>query len=292
MAYSLESIKRSRRAAKMLSTPSSKNVIEAYSLCFYYYNMFENVSNYKLMEEYDEIIVNFLSDCEKMGKTERLTNVLKTSLKNLEKKNLLVPYKKAPVDEDMEFSDSEIRYYYEQDKRVDRKMPSRAIVSENLINIFRIIFVSETPVFSSIINTVVFSDNEDFELKKDITLSKELKKLVYDITNTQFLVKQVNLSEVEARYILFKSRLSANRAFRRFFDDEFEDTKAAGKCIATIIGISYSEYKTILRGDGKIKSFGFVDDDGDYDTSLDECIIEQSIYPYFSDLVKELIPKE
>lgn len=288
MAYSLESIKRSRRAAKMLSTPSSKNVIEAYSLCFYYYNMFENVSNYKLMEDYDDIIINFLSDCERLGKTERLTSVLKTALKNLEKKNLLIPYKKAPVDEDMEFSDSEIRYYYEQDKKVDRKMPSRAIVSENLVDIFRVIFVTETPVFSSIVNTVIFSDDENLELKKDINLTKELKKLVYDISTTKFLVNQVNLSEEEARYILFKSRLSSNRSFRHFFDDEFEDSNAAGKCISTIIGVSYSEYKTILRGDGKIKSFGFVDDDGDYDTSLDECIIEQSIYPYFSDLVKPL----
>ena len=288
MERTLESIKRTRREAKMFSTPVSKNITEAYSLCFYYYNMFENVSNYTLMEQYKEIIMNFLSDCEKMGKTERLAKVLKAELQNLEKKNLLTPYKNSPVDEDMEFSDSEIRYYYEQDKRIDRKMPSRVAVTENLVNIFRILFVTEVPVFSSIINTVVFSDDENLELKKDISLTKELKKLVYDFSKTQFLVQQVNLSEAEARYILFKSRLGATKKFCIFFDEEFENEKAAGKCISTIIGVPYSDYRTILRDDGKIRSFGFVDAGGDYNSSLDECIDEQSIYPYFADLIKPL----
>ncbi|WP_027727705.1 AAA family ATPase [Treponema sp. C6A8] len=288
MAYTLGSVLKSRRSAKNNSTLKAQNIAEAYSLCFYYSNMFENVSNYKLIEQYDDVIVSFITTCEKIGKTKRLAGVLKTELQNLEKKNLLIPYKKAPVDDNMSFSDSEIHYYYEQDRRVDRKMPSRVAITENLVNIFRIIFVTEAPVFSSIINAVIFSDDENLELKNEITLTNEQKKLVYDISKTQFLVKQVNLSEEEARYILFKSRLEANRSFRNFFEDEFDDTKAAGKCISTIIGVSYSEYKAILRNDGKIKTFGFVDNDGEYDTSLDECIIEQSIYPYFSDLVKPL----
>ena len=44
----------------------------------------------------------------------------------------------------------------------------------------------------------------------------------------------------------------------------------------------------MLRADQKLKSFGFVDKDGDYDSDLDSCIIEQSIDPYFSDLLKPL----
>ena len=44
----------------------------------------------------------------------------------------------------------------------------------------------------------------------------------------------------------------------------------------------------MLRSDQKLKSFGFIDSDGDYDSSLNECIENQSIEPYFSDLLKTL----
>ena len=44
----------------------------------------------------------------------------------------------------------------------------------------------------------------------------------------------------------------------------------------------------VLQKRQKLKSFGFVDSDGDLDSSLNACIEAQSIEPYFSDLLKNM----
>ena len=58
--------------------------------------------------------------------------------------------------------------------------------------------------------------------------------------------------------------------------------------IPELLGITKKELTYMLRSDQKLKSFGFVDEDGDYNSSLNECIESQSIEPYFSDLLKTL----
>ena len=55
-----------------------------------------------------------------------------------------------------------------------------------------------------------------------------------------------------------------------------------------MLGITSKKLTYMLRSDQKLKSFGFIDADGEYDSSLNECIENQSIEPYFSDLLKTL----
>ena len=59
-------------------------------------------------------------------------------------------------------------------------------------------------------------------------------------------------------------------------------------CMATMLGISTKDLAYILRSDQKLKTFGFIDQDGDYNLTLNECIEAQSIEPYFSNLLKPL----
>lgn len=285
-----ETIKKAKRARKQRQTklPKTGSKTEAYALCFYLYNIFYDLPNSHVASSHRAFVVfDFMDYCKSIGKTERLDDVLKNEIKRLEKKNILVPYENA-VSDDMVFEGSDIRYYYEQDKRVDRIIPSDEVVTETLVNLCRILCMSKDPIFSSVINTVVFSESDSLELKKEIKLSKKLKEQIFDISKTQFLVDQVNLSKEEARYILFKSRMRAYRKIERLFNDEFDDEKSVEKCIANIISVPYNEYKQMLREDKKIRAFGFIDEDGDYNESLDNCIFERSIFPYFADLLKPL----
>ena len=55
-----------------------------------------------------------------------------------------------------------------------------------------------------------------------------------------------------------------------------------------MLNISDGELSKILRSDKNIKSFGFIDIDGDYNSNLNECIETGSIEPYFSELLKPL----
>ncbi len=259
---------------------------EPYALCFYLYNMFENKSNNRIIEIFDEGIRCFFSCVDLLGMKERLNQVLKTEVKNLEEKQLLKPLEIE--DSENTYLDSDVQYQYEQDRKIDRKIHRYETVDENVINLHRILSVTEKPVFSSIINTTVFKTGSDYRLSNTLTLSKKVEDAIFDISKTQFLVDQVNLSEDEARYVLMKCRLENIEPLRDIIRNADNCDNGFRDRFSLMIGISDKELRDMLRNDNKIKSFGFIDEDGDYDSSLNECIEEQNIEPYFNNLLKPM----
>ena len=273
-------IRRGRKANSSITFTKD----EPYAICFYLYTLFEEKSNTNVINDNEEAIKLFLEHTENLNKTERLKAVLKTEIHNLEKQNRL-KYLKTPPTEEMTFDDAEIPYLYEQDKKVERAMRHFDNTNEITIDLYRILYCSEKPVFSSIINTVIFGKEDNFSLTHRLNLSKKQKDSVFDISKTKFLIDNVNLSEDEARYILMQCRFDTNedlRSLSRNCENELRNTKA------DMLGITSKTLTYMLRSDQKLKSFGFIDADGDYDSSLNECIESQSIEPYFSDLLKTL----
>ena len=274
--------KRLRRLKKMNNSSITYTKDEPYAICFYLYNLFEEKSNSTVINDNDEAIKIFLENTENLNKTERLKTILKTEIHNLEKQNKLKRLK-TPPSEEMSFDDADIPYEYEQDKKVERAMRRSDRTDEVMIDLHRVLYCSEKPVFSSIINTVIFGKEDDFTLSSSINLSKKQKKAVFDVSKTQFLIDNVNLSEDEARYILLECRLDTNEdlhSLARSCDNELRNS------MPDMLGIPKKALTYMLRSDQKLKSFGFIDGDGDYDSSLNECIESQSIEPYFSDLLK------
>jgi len=274
--------KRLRRLKKMNNSSITYTKDEPYAICFYLYNLFEEKSNSTVINDNDEAIKIFLENTENLNKTERLKTILKTEIHNLEKQNKLKRLK-TPPSEEMSFDDADIPYEYEQDKKVERAMRRSDRTDEVMIDLHRVLYCSEKPVFSSIINTVIFGKEDDFTLSSSINLSKKQKEAVFDVSKTQFLIDNVNLSEDEARYILLECRLDTNEdlhSLARSCDNELRSS------LPDMLGIPKKALTYMLRSDQKLKSFGFIDGDGDYDSSLNECIESQSIEPYFSDLLK------
>ncbi len=276
-----------RRAKRNSGPVTAETKAEAYAFCFYLYNIFYEIPNYRVLNRYDDFLFDFVEYCRETGKEERLDAVLNNEIKKLEKEGLLVPFK-TDVPDEMIFTNSKIKYRYEEDKEVDRKINNDNLVTENVVNLYRILNIEKEPVFSSIINTVVFDETDLHVLHNDIKMTKKIRNTVYDISKTMFLVDQIGLSKEEARYILFENRMNTFHRFTSIIEDEFHEKKEKEKCIANIVGISHNEFRQMLRPDNKIRAFGFIDEDGDYDSSLDNCIIEKSIYPYFADLIKPL----
>ncbi|MCR5763702.1 MAG: AAA family ATPase [Treponema sp.] len=257
---------------------------EPYAICFYLYTIFENIQNVSLLKDHEEVIKIFLKNIKRLNKAERLAKVLLCQIKNLEKQNILTP-SHFPANDEMCFEDTNIHYYYEQDKSIDRATRYYDEINEVLINLLRVLYFTDNPIFSAIINTTVFSNTSDYSLKNNLRLPKKVEQAIFDISKTQFLIDQVKLSENEARLILFKSRFNSIEELRtisRSFDDEIKILTA------DMIGVSQKELKYMLHNDQKIKSFGFIDEDGDLDLSMNDCIEEQSIDPYFTDLLKPL----
>lgn len=259
---------------------------EPYALCYYLFNMFDNKSNRRIIEHFDSAISIFMESVELLDKKERLANVLRAEIFNLEGKNILSPLKE--VSESMSFDDAGIPYRYEQDKKIEREMRHFDNADENLINLCRVLSVSEKPVFSSIINATIFKTGNSYTLNQNISLSKPIEKAVFDISKTQFLVDQVKLTENEARLILMKCRLETIESFRDIIRSADNCDNGFKNRMADMIGVSENELKYMMRGDQKLRTFGFLDDDGDYDNTLNDCIEEQNIDPYFNDVLKPL----
>lgn len=276
--------RRVRRLKKMVNSSITFTKDEPYAICFYLYNLFEEKSNTNVITENEEAIKLFLAHTENLGKTERLKGVLKTELHNLEKHNRIKPLS-TPPSEEMVFEDADIPYLYEQDKKVERAMRHFDNANEITVDLHRVLYCSDKPVFSSIINTVIFGKEDDYNLTPSLNLTKKHKDAIFDVSKTKFLVDNVNLSEDEARYILMQCRFDTNEDLRCLTcncENELRNSTP------DMLGITSKELTYMLRSDQKLKSFGFVDADGDYDSSLNECIETQSIEPYFSDLLKTL----
>lgn len=257
---------------------------EPWALCYYLYTMFENKTNRRLINCFDGALRCFIYCCELIDKKDRLTKVLEQEIKELERHNLLtlIPEK----DERMSFDNSDIKYYYEQDRSLDREMSRFDNLDNNMINLHRILYVTEKPVFSSIINTVVFKNGQNLSLNQGFKMSKKVANYVFDITKTKFLIDQINLSETEARFVLMKCRMNTIELLISIMRSSANCDNNFQNKIPNMLGISEKEYRSMLRSDGKIRSFGIIDEDGDYDQTLNECIEEQSIEPWFQDLLK------
>jgi SpoVK/Ycf46/Vps4 family AAA+-type ATPase len=257
---------------------------EPYAICFYLFYLFEEKSNINVIEDNDEALKLFIENAGRLNKIERLKAVLQAEISRLEKQNRLKRLDE-PQSEIMSFEDTDIPYVYEQDKKVERSMRRFNHPDEIIIDLHRVLYCSKESVFSSIINTVIFGKEDSLTLSSTMNLSRKQKKSVFDVSKTNFLVDNVHLTEDEARYILMQCRFDTNddlRSISRSNENEFRNT------LPQMLGITKTALGYMLRNDQKLKSFGFVDNDGDLDSSLNSCIESQSIEPYFSDLLKNM----
>ena len=275
---------RNRRFGRSADAYITSTENEPYAICYFLSVLFENKSNSNVMTEYDEGINAFLECVDKLNKRERLGKILQAEVKNLEKQKILKPLECEP-NEEMVYDDSEIPFIYDQDRRIDRSMRHYDNIDEPLINLHRVMFCSQKPVFSEIVKATVFGDDDTYSFPQKIEISKKLNKAIFDISKTKFLVKQVQLSEKEALYLLMQCRLNTNEYLRSLY--HHCDNEIRG-CMADILGMSQRDYSYMLRSDQKLKTFGFIDNTGEYDCCMNECIEVQSLEPYFCDLLKPL----
>lgn len=282
MARTLGQALRNKRCGRRMNASITYTKNEPYAICYYLSNIFEEKSNHSVYDDNEEAITLFLENTKALNKENRLKAVLEKEIHNLELNNQLKVLSN-PATEEMVFDYYDVPYKYVQDKKVERAMRHFDNADEILIDLHRVLYTSEKPVFSSIINATIFNEDMDYSLNKSINLTPKTKKAVFEVSKTQFLIDTVTLSVDEARYLLLKCRFDTNEnlhAIERNCENEIKS------CMPDLVGTTAKTITYMLRSDQKLKTFGFLDSDGDYDSSLNECIESQSIEPYFSDLLK------
>lgn len=108
---------------------------------------------------------------------------------------------------------------------------------------------------------------------------------VRDFSSIKFLSDSLELTETEKKYLTFQYRCSILGSLRTLLDDVSSEIKNSFRC--KLLGISPREFNALIRGTGALRSFGFIDEEGQLERELVECIENQSINSFFADLVKE-----
>lgn len=261
---------------------------EAYALCHYIRILAQDKSNHTIMNEASEVIKCFLEFTVQLNKKEHLRAILQNEIRKLERQKRLTPLDKSDTAKET-FDDFDIPYKYKEDKSVERYMNSFDSISGDIIvDIYRVLLANEKQVFSAIVNTAIFRNTKSLALVETCVYTKAQLAAICDITKTQFLVDQKILSKEEARYILMRCRLETINDLRSAYRAITSSSRDKSLKTAQMLNISDGELSKILRSDKNIKSFGFIDIDGDYNSNLNECIETGSIEPYFSELLKPL----
>jgi len=293
---------RRRKPNKMKK--AAKSLSENYAIAYYLYRACEEMKGDYIP---DEALSLFLNCAHNIGVDKKVTHLINSRIESLKEKKILTPLHEQ-IDEDdapytATFDDSSVVYKYEQDKRVDRDIRFDGVIDENVVNLYRCVVLSERPFFPELIAKTLFvedkpsTDKEEAEVTNadyldsdgELIIPAKIRKYIEDISQVKFLVDQVNLSRKEALFLLLLYRISSNyrlRAVDRRASEEFHS------CFTKILGTTEAEYHTMLRTDQKLKSFGFIDDDNEYNQDLNECIETGSIDPYFSDLLKTMDTSE
>ena len=218
----------------------------------------------------------------RLGLYERMTEVLQKYVDFLEKKQILrlcnpnsagnAPRSlRSAIENDQDPEAPK----YEVDKQIE-------IYHGNLVgeekNFYRIILSRGTGMLSQILYHIFFN-------KREINLERFQNKLPvrfdYMVSNTSkldFLKKELELSEEEARYLKV-----IIEGFTEVLDSFEYNSMYLYK---TVLGITQNQFKQITRSDSKLYQFGFIEDDKSINPVVVDIIENQDLSIYFSDYIK------
>ncbi|MBR3544105.1 MAG: ATP-binding protein [Treponema sp.] len=203
----------------------------------------------------------------RLGLWERMAEVLQKYVVFLEEKKIL---RRCDAIRDIYDIDQQIELYH------------GALCGEEK-NFYRIMLSNGTGKLSQILFHIFFNKYEvNFErFQSELTV-----RFAYIVSNTakvDFLKKELDLSEEEARYLLFQYRKLTIDGFDEVLDSF--DYNPAYLC-KTVLGITQKEFKQITRSDSKLRQFGFIEDGRNIDPAIVDIIDNQDLSIYFSDFVK------
>ena len=243
---------------------------------------------------------------------EHATKVLKMTLEELSHNKGLKPLSsrkshREEKEDDFEYFDrTEIPMKYTIDKFLGDNYTFSNRLPEIQINFVRCFYASEEPVGGALLARIFFIDEKDtnteetnekveenqrltlsqIDLTKDMSLiSRKKKAQIFSTKSVDFLIKNIGLSKEEALFIKAKFYITTNGQLSKLYRNvDIPETEL----FSSILNITKVQFRKMTREDKKIISFGLIDCDGDMPPELIDCILDQSMAPYFSDYLKPL----
>ena len=281
------------------------SMTDCYAAAYYLYSISEllledaeNELNYsqvqlffKLVDRLNkrESLSKFLNECIHEAEEDGFLHCLEADdAKKAEKSNEETDDYSLSRVKRIHFDNSDIPYKYEEDNRVDRNIPNDGIkIDSCVINLYRCIYVyaEECHFFSRLVANFLLRKTLSEECSLLEKIPSHIQKALNDTSRVSFLSEALNLTENECRFLLFSYRCVIMRPLMCLVGELSGDAK--NKFRINALGIPANDYNALLRPSGALRSFGFIDEDGDIMNETIDCITTKSMDVFFADLIKE-----
>lgn len=274
-------MRRRFHSSRSSSNSNIKSIAETdcYAIAYYLYGIFYDYSDSEVSYDY---IDTFFKLVKKANLLEHFEAILKKKIDKMIKDKVLNPISQKKSEEVPKFRGTKIKFTYEEDSEVDDELP-RDISSKKsfYLDFYRCFVLRENDegTFASIISKT-FLSGKTFE-----TIPKKIKDVIFDTSKIKFIIDAVNLTQNEARILMLLYRLNTVNEIKDIFNREIYD-KISSYC-ERVLRIDSQEINTIFRVDQKLRSFGFIEEDGEITIETIDCIKSGNMDAFFAEILKE-----
>ena len=174
---------------------------------------------------------------------------------------------------------SNIPVAYKEDSRLERWIGDEYPFTTMNVNLFRLL-VSNTG------NSTIEGFMKIIE-KFCLPKNGQIKKALENTGDLDFAVRAMSLTDDEARLLTLHYRVLGCRPIGIAFTSQLSNSQIH-EVFKTILGMSDAVYKGLVSEKGRLSMMGLLnEEDGLIEKDFLSCVDEQSMQPFFSDLVRE-----
>ena len=119
---------------------------------------------------------------------------------------------------------------------------------------------------------------EEFKIQK-------IKNAIEDFSRLDFLSDAIELTTEEKTYLLYLYRSSIFPPLKKLMNPLTDEENSRFR--TEVLDISPHDYSAILRPSSALRTYGFIDNEGDPHEDTIDCITNENFDVFFTDLVKE-----
>ncbi len=245
------------------------------------YSLLEKLAyNLGLFDRLDRVLIDYVFELEKAGKLHYHKNFGREE----SEEEVLEEQKQRTISQRMlRKIKAEKTYVFEEDEIINDRNMNFLEMPEGERNYYRSLSKKGIGAYSQIIYYTFFSKAEVNIRIFHNELPARFEKKVHDISRLDFLQKELQLSDIETEYLLFRYRKGTIELASQVLNSLSENSLGL---YTDILRISKKQFQQITRRDSKLRQYGFINEDRILNTALMECIEARDFSIYFSDCIK------
>jgi len=298
-------IRRRSRNVMNLKPLSVLSRAEIYSCIYYFYYILSVAQDELNQADCVDFLLNIVNQ---LKMEDRFSQLLSGYVEELEKDNTL---KKVDSEKTTYIEGTELEEKYTCDKFINRIIPRGKRINNFNVNLYRVLYSEDSKiVFQLIISDLFFPqsiyentsttafierggrrtglheyidednewdedeiDNEDINpMSLEIDEKKlplKIKRAINDLSKVRFLMDNAGLSKKEAEILLILYRC---QTIKPLYEQYSRIQSCFELVIQKIMHLSSREYSMLINKNGKLHSFGFLDENNCIEDDLTDCI--------------------